>query len=65
MNEQEMKDMTLNTKITIGSVDIQRFPGGWIYWLRHDGSVETNKSTSIAMSIAGVFVPENAFVRQP
>ena len=42
-------------------IRILKFVSGWIYWETHDGTLETNKSTSISCAIAGVFVPEPKF----
>jgi len=56
--KQKMKDMKLHEKMTVGGSDIQRVIGGWIYWVIHDGTVETNKGVGVSCSVAGVFVPE-------
>ena len=57
-DEQDLKDMKLHTKTTVGSAEIQRVPGGWIYWRTHDSEANPDDGISDSCAVAGVFVPE-------
>lgn len=63
VSEQELRDMKLHTEKTVGGSDIQRVVGGWVYWKFTRDKIKIDKGVSVSCAVAGVFVPENVFVR--
>lgn len=54
VSEQELKDMKIHESKDLDNfVTVQRVIGGWVYWKY------SRQSSSNAIALAGVFVPES------
>lgn len=56
MNEGELKGMKIHDIKMVGSFEILRVAGGWIYW--YMDKEETGRHESVSITSSGVFVPE-------
>lgn len=72
ISEEKLKDMKPHQEISLRGDDdkhggnrMMRVVGGWIYWryLTTKLELKDEEPKETPCAIAGVFVPENAFVR--
>lgn len=70
ISREKLLEMELHQEMGLGndghsSNSIMRVDGGWIYWRKAlaKSELKDGETESKPVAIAGVFVPENAFVR--